>query len=123
MGIPCEWIHVDYFKSEQFKEDFIKINPNAALPALVDDDLVLWKSNSLLQYDADKYGKSEFYPTGLKIRADTNRWLLWEASAWFESRYVYLVEKLREARLGCEPKSQNSRRSRPQVPQIGWNSW
>lgn len=41
MGIPYERIHVDYFKSEQLNEDFIKINPNAALPALVDDDLVL----------------------------------------------------------------------------------
>lgn len=68
MGIPYERIHVDYFKSEQLNEDFIKINPNAALPALVDDDLVLWESNSLLQYAADKYGKSEFYPTDLKIR-------------------------------------------------------
>jgi glutathione S-transferase len=34
MGIPYERIHVDYF--------------------------VLWESNSLLQYAADKYGKSEF---------------------------------------------------------------
>ena len=33
MGIPYERIHVDYFKSEQLNEDFIKINPNAALPA------------------------------------------------------------------------------------------
>ena len=69
MGIPYERIHVDYFKSEQLNEDFIKINPNAALPALVDEDLVLWESNSLLQYAADKYGKSELYPTDLKIRA------------------------------------------------------
>ena len=46
--------------------------------------MTIWccgESNGLLQYAADKYGKSEFYPTGLKIRADINRWLLWEASA------------------------------------------
>ena len=66
MGITYEQIHVDYFKSEQLNQDFIKINPNAALPALVDKDLVLWELDSLLQYDADKYGKSEFFPTDLK---------------------------------------------------------
>jgi glutathione S-transferase len=48
MGIPYERIHVDYFDSEQLNEDFIKINPNAALPALVDHDLVLWESNSFI---------------------------------------------------------------------------
>ena len=103
MGIPYERIHVDYFKSEQLNEDFIKINPNAALPALVDDDLVLWESNSLLQYAADKYGKSEFYPTDLKIRADINRWLLWEASAWFGSCYVYVVENCVKPVLDSSP--------------------
>ena len=102
-GHSYERIHVDYFKSEQLNEDFIKINPNAALPALVDDDLVLWESNSLLQYAADKYGKSEFYPTDPKIRADINRWLLWEASAWFGSCYVYLVENCVKPVLDSSP--------------------
>ena len=85
MGITYEQIHVDYFKSEQLNQDFIKINPNAALPALVDKDSVLWEFNSLLQYAVDNYGRSEFYPTDLKIRADINRQLLWEAFAWFGS--------------------------------------
>ena len=61
MGIAYEQIHVDYFKSEQLNQDFIKINPNAALPALVDKDLVLWELNSLLQYDATSMASQNFF--------------------------------------------------------------
>jgi glutathione S-transferase len=45
-------------------------------------------------------GKNEFYPTDLTKRADVNRWLLWEASAWFPSCYVYLVENCVNPLLG-----------------------
>lgn len=83
---------VDYFTGEHTGEAYKAINPNAALPALKDGDLVLWESNAILAYAADKTGRTEFYPTDLAKRADVNRWLLWEASAWFPSCYVYLVE-------------------------------
>jgi glutathione S-transferase len=93
LGVDYEHIHVDYFKSEQKDPAYTAINPNAALPALVDDDLVLWESNAILQYAADKVNNNgAYYPHDLKIRADIHRWMLWEASNWFPSCYVYLVE-------------------------------
>ena len=94
---------VDYFTGEYKSEAFTKINPNQALPALTDGDLVLWESNAILQYAADKAGNSEVYPTGLAARADVNRWLLWEASAWFPSCYVYLVENCVKPLLNDTP--------------------
>jgi glutathione S-transferase len=94
---------VDYFKGEQKSDAFKAINPNAALPALRDGDLVLWESNAILQYAADKGGKTQFYPTDPAKRADVNRWLLWEASTWFPSCYVYLVENCVKPLLGGAP--------------------
>ena len=79
------------------------INPNGALPALVDRDLKLWESNAILQYAADKVGASAAYPQDLQVRGDINRWLLWEASAWFPTCYVYLVENFAKPRLGDQP--------------------
>ncbi|MEM7020097.1 MAG: glutathione S-transferase family protein [Pseudomonadota bacterium] len=84
--------HVNYMAGEHTQKPYTTINPNAALPALVDGDLMLWESNAILQYAADKHGKTAFYPTDLATRADVNRWLLWECSAWFPSCYLYLVE-------------------------------
>ncbi|MEY3605738.1 MAG: Glutathione S-transferase GstB, partial [Pseudomonadota bacterium] len=100
IGAPFELEHVDYFKGEQKSPAYLAINPNASIPALVDDDLVLWESNAILQYAADKAGNQSAYPTNLKIRADINRWLLWESSSWFPSTYVYLVENCVKPLLG-----------------------
>jgi len=100
MGVPFELVHVDYFKAEQKAPAYIAINPNASIPAMVDGDLILWESNAILQYAADKHGRSAVYPTDLKTRADINRWLLWEAAAWFPSCYVYLVENCVKPLLG-----------------------
>ena len=103
IGAPYELVHVDYFKAEQKGAMFTAINPNQALPALVDGDFVLWESNAMLQYAADKVGNAWAYPTDLKTRADINRWLLWESSAWFPSCYVFLVENCVKPLLGGQP--------------------
>jgi len=103
MGADFESEDIDYFTQGQQAPEYVAINPNAALPALVDGDLKLWESNAILQYAADKVGASSAYPQDLKVRADINRWLLWEASAWFPSCYVYLVENVVKPILGAEP--------------------
>ncbi|EME86809.1 uncharacterized protein MYCFIDRAFT_133216 [Pseudocercospora fijiensis CIRAD86] len=54
-------------------------------------------------YGADVAKNSAAYPTDLKLRADANRWLLWEASVWFQTNYVYLVEYVVKPLLGAQP--------------------
>jgi len=103
IGAPFELNHVDYFKAEQKEPAYLAINPNAALPAMVDGDFVLWESNAILQYAADKVGNEAAYPRDLKTRADINRWLLWESSSWFPSCYVFLVENCVKPLLGSQP--------------------
>lgn len=92
LGVPYERVHVDFFKSQQKDPAYLSLNPNATLPTLVDGDLVLWESNAILQYAADKANNSRAYSLDLQKRADINRWMLWESSSWFPSCYVYLVE-------------------------------
>ena len=90
----------DYFQAEQKSKEFVSVNPNAAFPALIDDDFILWESNAILQYAAEKVGNTNAYPTDIRTRADINRWLLWESSSWFGSCYVYLVENCVKPLLG-----------------------
>jgi len=103
LGAPYEFHLVDYFKGEQKAEPYVSLNPNASVPALVDEDLVLWESNAILQYAADKVGNDAAYPRDLRTRADINRWLLWESSSWFPSCYVFLVENCVKPLLGGAP--------------------
>lgn len=103
MGVDYELVHVDYFKSEHKEPDFVSLNPNESMPAMVDDDFVLWESNAILQYAADSNSKADYYPTDLQTRADVNRWSLWESSSWFPSCYKYLVENCVKPLLQAEP--------------------
>ena len=103
IGIPYELRHVDYFSGAHKKPEFLAINPNGAVPAVVDGDLALSESNAILQYAADLGASEKYYPRDLKQRADINRWLLWEASTWFPSCYTYLVEYVVKPLLKTEP--------------------
>ena len=103
LGAPFERVHVDYFKAEQKEPAYTALNPNASVPALKDGDFVLWESNAILQYVADKLGRDSAYPRELQARADINRWLLWESSSWFPSCYVFLVENCVKPLLGAAP--------------------
>lgn len=103
IGAPYELAHVDYFKGEHKAEPYLSLNPNASVPAMVDGDLVLWESNAILQYAADKVGDERAYPRDARTRADINRWLFWESAQWFPSCYVFLVENCVKPLLGSQP--------------------
>ncbi len=64
LGSDYTLTKVDYFKGEQKNDAFKAINPNAALPALRDGDLVLWELNAILQYAVDKGGKTQVLSEG-----------------------------------------------------------
>ncbi|ASJ72049.1 glutathione S-transferase family protein [Granulosicoccus antarcticus] len=103
MDIDYELTKIGYFAGEQKSAAYLKINPNAKLPALRDGDLVIWESNAILQYVANKYGKTDAYPAELGTRADVDRWLFWECGSWFASCYTYTVENCVKPILGAEP--------------------
>ncbi|MBX9588080.1 MAG: glutathione S-transferase N-terminal domain-containing protein [Hyphomonadaceae bacterium] len=56
-GLPYEAIPVDPRRGEQFRPDYLKVNPNAKVPAIVDGDITVFDSNAILLYLANKTGK------------------------------------------------------------------
>src|SRR3984885_10873242 len=78
-GIPYEAIPVDTRKGEQHKPEYLAINPNAKVPAIVDGDAVVFDSNAILLYLAEKTGK--FLPENTpKARGELLSWLMFVAS-------------------------------------------
>jgi glutathione S-transferase len=102
LGTKYDFHHVDYFAGAHKGPEYLKINPHATVPSAVDDDLAITESNAILQYAAD-LGDPSAYPKNLKKRAKVNCWLLWEASVWFPSCYVYLVEYVVKPLLNAPP--------------------
>ena len=78
-GLPFEAIPVDTRKGEQFKPEFLKVNPNAKVPAIDDDGVLVFDSNAILLYLAEKTGK--FLPANTPAnRAQTLSWLMFIAT-------------------------------------------
>lgn len=71
-------IHIG--KGDQFGSDFVSINPNSKIPALVDQGetpkVNIFESASILLYLAEKF--DALIPTDLQGRTETINWLFWQ---------------------------------------------
>ncbi len=78
-GLPYEAMPIDTRKGDQHKPEFLAINPNAKVPAIVDGDATVFDSNAILLYLAEKTGK--FIPANTpKARGEMLSWLMFVAS-------------------------------------------
>ncbi len=78
-GLPYEPIPVDTRKGEQFTPDFLKVNPNGKVPAIIDGETTVFDSNAILLYLAEKTGK--FLPAATpSARGELLSWLMFVAT-------------------------------------------
>lgn len=71
-------IHIG--EGDQFGSDFVEINPNSKIPALVDQSqnppLNIFESGSILLYLAEKFNR--LIPADIHGRTETLNWLFWQ---------------------------------------------
>jgi GST-like protein len=82
-GVQYEAVPVDTRKGDQHKPDYLAINPNAKVPAIVDGDVTVFDSSACLMYLAEKTGK--FLPAkganlGDKARGELLSWMFFISS-------------------------------------------
>ncbi len=76
MGQPFAYKHVDLRAGAHKQADYLAINRYGQVPALVDGDLKLCQSGSILLHLADKFGKMG--GTTAEEKARVREWLFWE---------------------------------------------
>jgi GST-like protein len=78
--LPYHVIPVDVWKGEQFKPEFLRLNPNAKIPVIVDHEgpggrpYTCFESGAILLYLAEKTGK--LLPADTAKRFDVIQWLM-----------------------------------------------
>ena len=78
-GMPYTLVPVDLRKGEQHRPEFLAINPNAKAPVIDDDGVIVFDSNAILVYLAEK--SRQFLPdSSPQSRAATLSWLMFVAS-------------------------------------------
>ena len=81
-GLPYEAHLVDFATNDQLSPEFLSLNPNNKIPAMIDPigpdghPLPLFESGAMLIYLADKSG--QFLPRDSARRYETIQWLMWQ---------------------------------------------
>ena len=80
-GLPYRTVPIDIMAGQQKQQEFLAINPNGRIPAIVDHDtpdgpLPVFESGAILIYLAEKTGKF-LAPSG-RARANALGWLMWQ---------------------------------------------
>ena len=78
-SLAFEPMPVDTRKGDQFKPEFVKLNPNAKVPLIDDDGVIVFDSNAILLYLAEKTGKF-LPPSGNANRGQLLSWLMFVAT-------------------------------------------
>ncbi len=81
-GLPYEAHRVEFERNEQNSPEFLSLNPNNKIPAILDPEgpdgqpLALWESGAILLYLAAKTGR--LMPQDLALRYETLQWLMFQ---------------------------------------------
>ncbi|MEY4376061.1 MAG: glutathione S-transferase [Pseudomonadota bacterium] len=82
-GLPYRVIPVNINKGDQSTPEYLSINPNGKMPAIVDHDapgrpLVLFESGAILQYLGEKSG--QFLPQDVHGKYAVLQWVYWQVA-------------------------------------------
>jgi glutathione S-transferase len=60
--------------------EFLALNPNAQVPVIVDDNGVLWESNTICRYLVGLHRRHDLLPAEPWPRAKVEQWMDWQAT-------------------------------------------
>jgi len=80
LGIDYEHIPIEVGDAGARAPEFLAINPNGRLPAIVDGDFVLFESLAITMYLAKKHGTGTLYPASIEDEARCWQWSFWAIS-------------------------------------------
>ncbi|MBP8308732.1 MAG: glutathione S-transferase family protein [Burkholderiaceae bacterium] len=91
-GIDYDHVPVSY-GADSKAADYLAVNPNGRIPALIDGDLQLFESMAINLYLAKRYGGA-LYPSNPQDEARTWQWSVWAISEIEPLQMQIVVQKL-----------------------------
>ena len=73
-GLEWEGRHLNLRRDEQFDPEYVKLNPKAVVPTLVDDGFVIIDSNFINEYLDDAYPDPPLHPADAQGRSRMRAW-------------------------------------------------
>jgi len=101
ISIPYEVHAINIGQGDQFKPEYLAINPNNKIPSIIDPDgpggkaFTLFESGAILMYLAEKSGK--LWPADLRQRYSVIQWLMFQMGGvgpmFGQANYFYRLEE------------------------------
>ena len=101
IGLPYEVHAINIGQGDQFKAEYLAINPNNKIPSIIDPDgpggkpFTLFESGAILMYLAEKSGK--LWPADLRQRYTVIQWLMFQIGGvgpmFGQANYFYRLEE------------------------------
>jgi len=101
IGVPYEVHAINIGQGDQFKPEYLAINPNNKIPSIIDTDgpggkpFTLFESGAILMYLAEKSGK--LWPADLRQRYTVIQWLMFQMGGvgpmFGQANYFYRLEE------------------------------
>jgi glutathione S-transferase len=95
---PVEYIYLDLARGDQKRPDYLAINPNGAVPTLVNGDKVTWESDAVMcQLSEDM--RSDLWPNDAR-RLEIVRWFSWNHQHFTRAGGALYFENIVKRRFG-----------------------
>lgn len=117
VGLPYTVHPINIGKDDQFTPDFVKINPNSKIPAIVDSEgpdgepITIFESGAILIYLAEKTGK--LLPTDARERMTVLQWLMFQMGGigpMFGQTHHFMRHAREKSPYGVERYGKETRR-------------
>jgi glutathione S-transferase len=78
LGIPCDRVQLSITDGDTRKLDFLKVNPNGRVPAIVHEGTAIWESAAITMYLGEVFGvDANLYPALGPQRGEAMKWIVW----------------------------------------------
>jgi glutathione S-transferase len=78
LGLDCDRVNLDLSAGDTKKPDYLKVNPNGKVPAIVHDGTVIWESSAITMYLGEVFGvDAKLYPALSPQRGEAMKWITW----------------------------------------------
>ena len=78
LGLPHERIDVGGPFGGLDTPEYKSKNPNARIPTIDDNGVIVWESNTIVRYLAARYGAGRLWPIEPAHRSEADRWMDWQ---------------------------------------------
>ncbi len=83
LGTPYRMVPLNIGRGDQFSDEFLRLNPNHRMPALVDhaplgggEPIGIFESGAIMMYLAEKAGR--FWPQEPRAKYQVAQWVIWQ---------------------------------------------